>query len=164
MELERFIKAQYIYYNIALKEIINGKKETHWIWFIFPQFAGLGFSYESYYYGIKSKKEAIEYYNNELLRNNLIEITEALLNLNVIKVSNVVSITDFYKIRSCMTLFYRISNNKLFKDVLDKYYNGVFDTITLKLLDIYDEKEIESTSDLEYIHNLWEEKQNIVRN
>ena len=56
MELERFIKAQYIYYNIALKEIINGKK-THWILFIFPQFVGLCFSYESYYYGIKSKRK-----------------------------------------------------------------------------------------------------------
>jgi len=156
-ELNRFINAQKENYNKALKEIRNGKKESHWIWYIFPQYAGLGFSYESYYYGIKSKKEAISYYNNEYLRNNLIEITTALLNLKINKLSNVVSITDFYKIRSCMTLFYNVSNNKLFKDILDKYYNGTFDNITLELLNKYDDKEILTTADLEYIHKLWED-------
>ena len=155
--LDRFINAQKDDYNKALEEIKKGKKESHWIWYVFPQYAGLGFSYESYYYGIKSKKEAIAYYENDYLRNNLIEITTALLNINTIKLSNVVSITDYYKIRSSMTLFYSVSNNKLFKDVLDKYYKGTFDNITLELLNRYDDKEISTTVDLEYIHKLWEE-------
>ena len=155
--LDRYISAQKEDYNKALEEIKKGKKESHWIWYIFPQYAGLGFSYEAYYYGIKSKKEAIDYYNNEYLRNNLIEITTALLNINTNKLSEVVSITDYYKIRSCMTLFYNLSNNELFKDVLDKYYKGTFDNITLELLNKYDDIEISTTADLEYIHELWEE-------
>lgn len=103
------------------------------------------------------EKEAIAYYNNDYLRNNLIEITTALLNINTNKLSEVVSITDYYKIRSCMTLFYNVSNNKLFKDVLDKYYKGTFDNITLELLNKYDDIEISTTADLEYIHKLLEE-------
>ena len=155
--LDRFISAQNENYNKALEEIKKGKKDSHWIWYIFPQYAGLGFSYEAYYYGIKSKKEAIAYYNDDYLRNNLIEITTALLNINTNKLSEVVSITDYYKIRSCMTLFYNISNNKLFKDVLDKYFKGTFDNITLELLNKYDDIEISTTVDLEYIHKLLEE-------
>jgi uncharacterized protein (DUF1810 family) len=156
MDLDRFVKAQEMDYDKALREIKNGKKESHWIWYIFPQFAGLGFSYESYYYGIKSKAEANSYYNNEYLRSHLIEITTELLKLNTGKLADVVGITDYYKIKSCMTLFYNVSNNKLFRDVIDKYYEGTYDEITLELLKIYDDKEIAHRRDIEYVHKLLE--------
>ncbi len=134
MGLERFIEEQEYYYNTALKEIKNGKKVSHWIWFIFPQLKGLGFSYESYYFGIDDKNEGIEYYNNPYLRNNLIEITEALLNITKDNIIDIVGYPDNLKIKSSMTLFYNVSNNPLFKKVLDKYYNGEFDNKTLEML------------------------------
>ena len=77
--LERFIKAQKQNYQQALKEIKNGKKLTHWIWYIFPQIKGLGFSEIANYYGIDDLNEAKAYLNNDYLKNNLLEITEALL-------------------------------------------------------------------------------------
>ena len=134
MGLERFIKAQEIYYSIALNEIKNGRKESHWIWFIFPQLKGFGSSYNSYYYGIDNKKEATEYYNNDYLRNNLIEITKALLDSNKGRIIDIVGYPDDLKIKSSMTLFYNISNNTIFKNVIDKYYNKEFDKKTLEML------------------------------
>ncbi|WP_289075245.1 DUF1810 family protein, partial [uncultured Bacteroides sp.] len=77
--LQRFIEAQNDSYDQALKEIRNGRKLTHWIWYIFPQIKGLGFSYNSEYYGITSLQEAKDYLENELLRKRLFEITESLL-------------------------------------------------------------------------------------
>lgn len=157
MGLERFVKAQEEFFDLALKEIKNGLKETHWIWFIFPQFAGMGFSRESYEYGLVSKKEAIEYYNNDYLRNNLLEISKALLNNQNKSLEEMVGELDAYKIRSCMTLFYKATGDETFKLVLDKYLNGIFDPITLKLLEIYDEKEINSIDDYGYVHKITED-------
>ena len=80
-KLERFIEAQEKSYEEALKEIKNGRKETHWMWYIFPQIAGLGMTYISNYYSIKSIEEAEEYLKNIQLRTNLEEITKELLKL-----------------------------------------------------------------------------------
>ena len=76
--LDRFIEAQKKNYNQALQEIKSGKKSSHWIWYIFPQLKGLGFSTMSEYYGIENIAEAKAYLNNEYLRNNLIQIAQAL--------------------------------------------------------------------------------------
>lgn len=154
IDIERFIYAQKEKYEDAYKEIESGKKVGHWIWYIFPQFIGIGFSYESYHYGITSLSEAREYYNNDYLRSNLLKITETLLNLNTIDINGVVGSIDYAKIRSSMTLFYLISNNELFKKVIDKYYNSEFDKITLEIINVFGEKEISGFDNYEIIHNI----------
>ena len=79
--LNRFIVAQSDTYNIALSEIKNGRKSSHWMWYIFPQYKGLGFSSISEKYAIKSVEEALSYYHHQVLGNRLVEITDAFLNL-----------------------------------------------------------------------------------
>ena len=133
--LERFIKAQKQDYEKALKEIKNGKKLTHWIWYIFPQIKGLGYSEISKYYGIDDLAEAKAYLQNEYLRNNLLEITEALLNLDSNNPTEILGYPDDLKVKSCMTLFnYADQNILIFKKIIDKYYNGEFDNKTIALI------------------------------
>ena len=132
--LNRFIEAQNKDYDKALNEIKNGKKLTHWIWYIFPQLKELGFSNTSIYYGISSIEEAKENLKNEYLNNHLIEITKALLSLENNDIEDVFGYPDNLKVKSCMTLFYYASNNEIFKKVIDKFYNGEFDINTVKLI------------------------------
>ncbi len=133
--LERFIKAQKQDYEQALKEIKNGKKLTHWIWYIFPQIKGLGYSEISNYYGIDDLAEAKAYLQNEYLRNNLLEITEALLNLDSNNPTEILGYPDDLKVKSSMTLFNYVDQSILiFKKVIDKYYNGEFDNKTITLI------------------------------
>ena len=134
--VERFIKPSNSFYDKALKEIKNGKKESHWIWYIFPQLKGLGSSYNSNYYGINDINEAKEYLNHEILGNRLIEITQMLLNLNKNDPFEIFGPIDSMKVKSSMTLFYYTFNkkNSLFKDVLNKYYNGEYCNITIRKL------------------------------
>lgn len=135
MNLQRFIDAQNENYNIALEEIKNGKKRSHWIWYIFPQIDGLGFSSISKYYSIRDIAEAREYVNNELLYNHLIEITTALLNLHTNNIEDIMNEPDDMKVRSCMTLFSEVlPDNPLFIEVLNKYYDGIKDSETIKIL------------------------------
>ena len=133
--LERFIKAQKQDYEQALKEIKNGKKLTHWIWYIFPQIKGLGYSEISNYYGILDLTEAKAYLQNEYLRNNLLEITEALLNLDSNNPTEILGYPDDLKVKSSMTLFnYADQSILIFKELIDKYYNGKFDDKTITLI------------------------------
>ena len=134
--LERFIEPSNLDYEIALKEIKNGKKKSHWIWYIFPQLKGLGNSYNSNYYGIKDINETKEYENNKILGNILIKITETLLNLNINDPIEIFGDIDSKKVNSCMTLFYYASfkKNSLFKNVINKYYNGEYCKNTIRLL------------------------------
>lgn len=133
--LDKYIKAQEESYDGALREIRNGKKLGHWIWYIFPQLKGLGFSNTSYYYGISGIEEAIEYLNNDYLRSNLLEITKALLDLETNNPMEVLGFPDNLKVNSCMTLFYYIDPSiTLFKDVIDKFYDGKFDDNTINIL------------------------------
>lgn len=134
-DLTRFLDAQEKTYNQALQEIKNGYKETHWIWFIFPQLLGLGESYAATYYGIKNLEEAEMYLDNDILRNRLIEITEALLNVNGLTIEQIVGYPDNLKIQSCMTLFNAVDPSfEVFKEVLDKYYDGLEDEATIRML------------------------------
>ena len=131
--LERFKKAQKDCFYSALEEIKNGRKESHWMWFIFPQIKGLGYSPMAEYYGVESLDEAKAYLNDEYLNNNLRTISKALLDLNNNDISYILGYPDDLKLKSSMTLFYLASNDKLFKDVLDKYYNGELDNNTIEL-------------------------------
>lgn len=133
--LERFLKAQKGYYETALSEIKNGQKQSHWIWYIFPQIAGLGTSSTSQYYGIKDLAEAKEYLANAVLRSRLLEITGELLKLPNSDAERVMGYVDALKLKSSMTLFHRADPScELFSAVLKKYYNGEEDWKTLSLL------------------------------
>ncbi len=122
--LQRFIEAQNDSYDQALKEIRNGRKLTHWIWYIFPQIKGLGFSYNSEYYGITSLQEARDYLENELLRKRLFEITESLLMHKGKDIESIMGDFDALKLKSSMTLFDAVQPGSIFGEVLDEFYGG----------------------------------------
>lgn len=122
--LQRFIEAQNDSYDQALKEIRNGRKLTHWIWYIFPQMKGLGFSYNSEYYGIASLQEAKDYLENELLRKRLFEITESLLMHKGKDIESIMGDIDSLKLKSSMTLFDAVQPGSIFGEVLDEFYGG----------------------------------------
>lgn len=122
--LQRFIEAQNDSYVQALKEIRNGRKLTHWIWYIFPQIKGLGFSYNSEYYGITSLQEARDYLENELLRKRLFEITESLLMHKGKDIESIMGDIDALKLKSSMTLFDAVQPGSVFGEVLDEFYGG----------------------------------------
>lgn len=122
--LQRFIEAQNDSYDQALKEIRNGRKLTHWIWYIFPQMKGLGFSYNSEYYGIASLQEAKDYLENELLRKRLFEITESLLMHKGKDIESIMGDIDALKLKSSMTLFDAVQPDDIFGEVLDEFYGG----------------------------------------
>lgn len=131
--LNRFIKAQEEDYSIALQEIKNGRKVSHWMWYLFPQISGLGMSETSQYYAIKDLEEAREYLNDKILGARLLEISNELLNLTTNNPKDVLGDIDALKLNSSMTLFSYISEEQIFKDVIDKYYNGIPDDATIKI-------------------------------
>ena len=123
-DLDRFIEAQRLDYPLALEEMKEGHKVSHWIWYIFPQLKGLGHSYNATYYGLDGIEEARAYYNHPVLRARLREITEAVLShKGTIPVEELMgSRVDAIKLRSCMELFDRVSPNDIFAEVLKFYY------------------------------------------
>lgn len=133
-DLERFLKAQEKDYDIALNEVRSGRKKSHWIWYIFPQISGLGFSSTSKYYSIKDKKEAEDYLKNKVLRNRLLEISNALLELDSDDATYIMGYPDDLKLKSCMTLFSLVSDEEVFQKVLNKFYDGEKDEMTISLL------------------------------
>ena len=140
-EINRFLEAQEKEYDLALKEIKNGKKESCWIWYIFPQIKGLGSSSTSEEYGIKDIEEAKEYLENETLKSRLIEITQALLDLEEDNIDNIMHFPDNLKLKSSMTLFkqveevYNIDCGNIFQKTLDKFFNGEEDQNTIRILE-----------------------------
>ena len=133
--LNRFLEAQEHTYATALKEIKNGEKESHWIWYIFPQLRGLGRSQMAYTYGIDGVEEAHAYLSHPILSARLIEISVALLTHKDEIIEDIVGDIDAMKLRSSMTLFALISeDNSIFHQVLDCFYNGEFDLQTIKLI------------------------------
>ena len=134
-DLSRFIKAQETDYERALSEIRSGHKRSHWIWYIFPQIAGLGFSSTAQYYAIKDREEAEDYLKNDLLRERLVEISEALLQIESNDAGDVMGYPDDLKLRSSMTLFYEVAPEiDVFQKVLDKFFEGKPDQKTIELL------------------------------
>lgn len=135
-DLNRFIKAQENSYEEALSEIKSGRKRSHWMWYIFPQYKGLGFSETSKYYSIKDLDEARKYLKHPILGERLKLITNELLALNENNANKVFGSPDDLKLKSSMTLFAAIetSEENIFNAVLDKYFNGQTDNKTLTLI------------------------------
>ena len=134
LNISRFIKAQQKYYNIALTEIKNGKKESHWMWYIFPQIKGLGYSETAKYYSIQDIDEVKAYLSNKYLYNNLVEICNELLKKEESEILEIIGYPDNLKLCSSMTLFYIVNpEEKVFKQIVDRYFNGVFDINTIRI-------------------------------
>jgi uncharacterized protein (DUF1810 family) len=134
-ELNRFIAAQVRDYDRALAEIRNGKKLTHWMWYIFPQLRGLGSSAYAVLYGITDIQEAYAYLKDPVLGPRLIEISRALLALPGDNAREVMGSPDDMKLRSCMTLFAGLPGaDPVFTQVLDKFFGGEKDGRTLAIL------------------------------
>lgn len=132
--LTKFITAQKEDFDIALAEIKNGRKESHWIWYIFPQIAGLGRSATSEYYAIQNLSEAKMYLENKYLRNNLLTICQALLDLKTDEAGEVLGWIDAMKLKSSMTLFTLVAPEEpVFKAVLDKFFHGELDEKTVEI-------------------------------
>ena len=133
--LDRFIEAQEGSYNRALSEIKNGRKQSHWMWYIFPQIQGLGFSETSMFYAIRDINEAEEFLKHSVLGSRLIEICNELLRLQGDDPNKILGSPDDFKLQSSMTLFASLDNtNPVFQQVLDKFYNGAKDQKTLRIL------------------------------
>jgi uncharacterized protein (DUF1810 family) len=122
--LQRFLSAQERDYPIALHEIQNGCKQSHWIWYIFPQIKGLGFSYQSQFYGIANRQEAEAYLVEPTLNARLREITLALLEHRNKTAIQILGHTDALKVKSSMTLFDIVSPNDIYADVLNTFFAG----------------------------------------
>lgn len=132
--LDRFLVAQEHSYDTALREIRAGRKRSHWMWYIFPQIAGLGMSYTAQLYSIQNISEARDYIAHPVLGARLIEISRALLTLDSSDATAVMGYPDDLKLCSCMTLFKQVSDDPVFGAVLDKFYGGRADTRTLAIL------------------------------
>jgi uncharacterized protein (DUF1810 family) len=134
-DLNRFLDAQKNVYETALREIRNGRKQTHWMWFIFPQIVGLGRTEISRTYAIKSREEALAYLNHPTLGKRLRETSQALLSVEDKSATELFGTPDDLKLRSSMTLFKSVStDNDVFLQVLDRYYGGEEDPQTFRIL------------------------------
>jgi uncharacterized protein (DUF1810 family) len=133
--LQRFISAQEKDYETALAEISGGKKRSHWMWYIFPQIAGLGLTETSKHYAIHDIQEATDYLMDETLGIRLTTICKALLTLKTNDARAVFGAPDDLKLKSSMTLFDAVpATFPVFGQVLDKFYGGERDQRTLMLL------------------------------
>ena len=129
--LQRFHKAQNFDYSVALGEIKNGCKESHWMWYIFPQLKELGYSSTAKYYGL-TKDEAKAYINDEILKFRLMEISQVLLELKSNDATEIFGYPDDLKLKSSMTLFSEIAPEiEVFDKVLEKFFSGKKDNKSL---------------------------------
>ena len=135
-DLSRFHEAQAMHYQIALAEIKDGYKRTHWMWYIFPQIMGLGKSSTSQYYGIASLDEAKAYLDDEILGARLREICAELLKHSDRSVQGILGGIDSMKLKSSMTLFDAVSPSDIFDKVLDVFFYGERDGLTLEILNL----------------------------
>ncbi len=155
IDLSRFLSAQKKDFETALSEVREGRKESHWIWFIFPQLRGIGHSSMSRYYAVENLEEAAAFLQEPVLKKNLLTICSALLDQEKEDPSDIFGWPDDLKVRSCMTLFDRAARElaaregradiapeySVFRKILDRFYEGTEDEITLEIL-----KELEEES------------------
>ena len=133
--LTRFIDAQEADYQIALSEIKKGRKQSHWMWYIFPQIQGLGFSETSRFYAIKDMNEAKEFLKHPVLGSRLIDICNELLKLKSNDANKIFGSPDDVKLKSSMTLFSSLPDtNPVFQAVLKKFFKGTKDGNTLRII------------------------------
>ena len=133
-DLNRFIEAQNRVYPIALKELQEGRKRSHWMWYIFPQLKHLGHSYNAKFYGISGWEEAKAYLANPILDARLRKVSEIILALPGDDAQEVFGGIDARKLRSSMTLFDLVAPNDIFSRVLEKYFNGKRDRRTIAIV------------------------------
>ncbi|TGE24267.1 DUF1810 domain-containing protein [Hymenobacter aquaticus] len=134
-DLQRFVSAQATDYAPALAEIKAGRKRSHWMWYIFPQIQGLGFSETSRFYAIQDRAEAEAYLQHPVLGPRLLEISRALLALPGTDATRILGSPDDVKLHSSMTLFAALApTDPVFQQVLDKFFNGAPDAKTRQLL------------------------------
>lgn len=134
-DLDRFIRAQERIYPRVLEELRRGRKESHWMWFVFPQLEGLGRSATAKRYAIKGLEEATAFLNHPVLGQRLLQCAETLLNIRGKSAAAIFGSPDDWKLRSCMTLFATISQaDSVFSRVLAGYFNGHPDQRTMEIL------------------------------
>lgn len=133
--LSRFLDAQNQMYLKALSEIQNGCKESHWMWFIFPQLNGLASNETAKFYAIQNIEEAIAYLAHPVLGKHLIQISQALLKIENKTANDILGSPDDQKLHSSMTLYANVPNtDAVFERVIDKFFDGLHDERTLQLL------------------------------
>ncbi|WP_320956350.1 DUF1810 domain-containing protein [Enterocloster asparagiformis] len=132
--LERFVQAQEDSYARALQEIKNGRKTSHWMWYIFPQLSGLGHSQTARYYAIRDRAEAAAYMAHPVLGSRLLEISSELLKLKSSDAREIMGWPDDLKLKSSMTLFGLVSREPVFRQVLEQYFGGEEDQYTVQAI------------------------------
>jgi uncharacterized protein (DUF1810 family) len=134
-DLERFVQAQEEDYEQALSEIRSGRKRSHWMWYIFPQFEGLGYSSTSKRYSVKSVAEARAFLAHPTLGPRLLESAEAVVRVEGRSAVEIFGDPDNMKLRSCATLFASVSPApSVFHRIIEKYFHGEYDAKTLRLI------------------------------
>ena len=134
-DLERFVEAQGGVYGRVCEELRRGRKQSHWMWFIFPQLKGLGHSSMAQKYGISSLHEAEAYLDHTILGARLRECTELVLKIEGRSIEQIFGTPDDLKFRSCMTLFaHACAEDQTFQDTLRKYFSGKPDQVTIERL------------------------------
>ena len=133
--LERFLKAQESSYDIALQELTDGRKRSHWMWYIFPQLKALGYSETALYYGIIDMEEAKSYLAHPILKARLVACCEAILLHKDKSALRILGDIDAMKLKSSMTLFALVSDeeNSVFHQVLTQFYDGKMDAKTKEI-------------------------------
>ncbi|AOF92796.1 DUF1810 domain-containing protein [Sinorhizobium sp. RAC02] len=135
-KLSRFVDAQELAFAAALDELRAGRKETHWIWFIFPQLRALGRSPTAQFYGLVSLEEARAYLEHPVLADRLAQVTDAVLTHRGRTAHDIFGSPDDLKFRSSMTLFYEACDHTIprFRITLERYFDGEADNRTLELI------------------------------
>jgi len=133
-ELERFVDAQAPVYAGVVAELRQGRKQSHWMWFIFPQFAGLGLSAMAQRFALRSREEAVAYLGHHVLGQRLRECTALVNAVEARTIHDILGSPDDLKFHSSMTLFAAVSSEPEFAAAVAKYYGGTPDRKTLELL------------------------------
>jgi len=134
-DLRRFVDAQAAVYGQVVEELSHGRKQTHWMWFIFPQIAGLGFSAMAQRFAIGSRAEAAAYLEHDLLGPRLVECTRLVMAASEKTITDILGSPDDMKFRSCMTLFDAVSKQEIFAEAIAAFYPDGRDRATLALLE-----------------------------
>lgn len=133
--LDRFLSAQEPVYDCVLKELQNGRKDTHWMWYVFPQLKQLGVSSTSQFYGLADINEARAYLQHPILKQRLEECFEVLLAGKISNPTRIFGHPDDLKFHSCITIFLTADpENVVFKKALDKFYEGIGDFETERII------------------------------
>jgi uncharacterized protein (DUF1810 family) len=135
VDLQRFVDAQAAVYRQVVAELSHGRKQTHWMWFIFPQIAGLGFSTMAQRFAIGSRAEAVAYLEHHLLGPRLVECTRLVMAASEKPITDVLGSPDDMKFRSCMTQFDAVSKQEIFAEAIAAFYPDGKDRATLAILE-----------------------------